>query len=108
MQAAMPTAAASAFMARFGLRYPIMQAPYGGPALAAAISNAGALGTVSLWVGTEDAVRERVKTLCASTSQLFAVNYVLAFEPRSLPAALDEGARLVHFSWGLPSRSLAS
>jgi len=44
MQAVMPTAAASAFMARFGLRYPIMQAPYGGPVLAAAISNAGALG----------------------------------------------------------------
>jgi nitronate monooxygenase len=90
-------------MARFGLRYPIMQAPYGGPALAAAISNAGALGTVSLWVGTDDQARERVKTLRAATRQLFAVNYVLTFEPRSLPAALDAGAPIVHFSWGLPS-----
>jgi nitronate monooxygenase len=107
MQAAMPTAAASAFMARFGLRYPIMQAPYGGPALAAAISNAGALGTVSLWVGSEDAARERVQTMRQSTTQLFAVNYVLSFEPRSLPAALDAGAPAVHFSWGVPPPAMA-
>jgi nitronate monooxygenase len=95
-------------MARFGLRYPIMQAPYGGPALAAAISNAGALGTVSLWVGTEDQARDRVKTLRAATRQIFAVNYVLTFEPRSLPAALDAGAPIVHFSWGLPSPSMVA
>jgi nitronate monooxygenase len=107
MHAAIPTAAAT-FMARFGLHYPIMQAPYGGPGLAAAISNAGALGTVSLWVGTEDAARDRVKTLRAATTQPFAVNYVLAFEPRSLPAALDAGAPIVHFSWGLPSPTLAA
>jgi nitronate monooxygenase len=108
MQAAMPTAAASAFMARFGLRYPIMQAPYGGPALAAAISNAGALGTVSLWVGTEEAARERVQTMRQTTAHLFAVNYVLSFEPRSLPAALDAGAPVVHFSWGIPSAAAAA
>jgi nitronate monooxygenase len=108
MQAAMPTAAASAFMARFGLRYPIMQAPYGGPALAAAISNAGALGTVSLWVGTEATARERVETMRQTTAQLFAVNYVLSFEPRSLPAALDAGAPVVHFSWGIPSAAMAA
>src|SRR4051812_5560866 len=108
MQAAMPTAAASAFMARFGLRYPIMQAPYSGPALAAAISNAGALGTVSLWVGTEDAARERVQTMRQSTTQVFAVNYVLSFEPRSLPAALDAGAPVVHFSWGVPPPAMAA
>jgi nitronate monooxygenase len=108
MQAVMPTAAASAFMARFGLRYPIMQAPYGGPVLAAAISNAGALGNVSLWVGTEEAARERVQLMRQSTAQLFAVNYVLSFEPRSLPAALDAGAPLVHFSWGVPPAAMAA
>ena len=104
----MPTPAASAFMARFGLRYPIMQAPYGGPVLAAAISNAGALGTVSLWVGTEETARERVQTMRQSTAQLFAVNYVLSFEPRSLPVALDAGAPVVHFSWGIPSATVVA
>jgi nitronate monooxygenase len=108
MHAVMPTAAASAFMARFGLRYPIMQAPYGGPALAAAISNAGALGTVSLWVGTGEAARERVQTMRQSTAQLFAVNYVLSFEPRSLPTALDAGAPIVHFSWGVPTAAMTT
>ena len=108
MHTTVPTAAASAFMARFGLRYPIMQAPYGGPALAAAISNAGALGTVSLWLGTEEQARERVRTLRAATTQPFAVNYVLTFEPQSLPAALDAGAPIVHFSWGVPTQSVAA
>jgi len=106
MPVTLPTAAASSFMTRFGLRYPIMQAPYGGPALAAAISNAGALGTVSLWVGNEDAARERVTALRAMTPHPFAVNYVLTFEPQSLPAALDAGAPIVHFSWGLPSSAM--
>jgi nitronate monooxygenase len=43
-----------------------------------------------------------------STTQLFAVNYVLSFEPRSLPAALDAGAPVVHFSWGVPPASMAA
>jgi hypothetical protein len=51
---AMPTPQAKALMALFGLRYPIFQGPYGGPVLATAISNAGALGHVALWRRTPE------------------------------------------------------
>src|SRR5687767_7802719 len=73
-----------AFMEVFGLRYPIFAGPYGGPALASAISNAGAMGTIALWGHTPDAARDSVARLRSQTKRPFAVNYVLAFEPRSL------------------------
>jgi nitronate monooxygenase len=47
-------------IARLGLRYPIIQAPMAGtstPSLAAAVSNAGGLG--SLGLGSVDAVKGR-------------------------------------------------
>jgi nitronate monooxygenase len=42
----------SAMCERLGIAIPIIQAPMGGavgPALAAAVSNAGGLGTLALW-----------------------------------------------------------
>jgi nitronate monooxygenase len=89
-------------MALFGLRYPIVQAPAGGAELAAAISNAGGLGHIALWGGTQENAADTVKSLRNQTKQPFVVNYVLTFEPRSLPAALEAGAPVVQFSWGIP------
>jgi len=103
-----PTPRAKALMALFGLRYPIFQAPYGGPALASAISSAGAMGAVALWPTTPEVARETVTQMRSQTRQPFIVNYVLSFEPRSLPAALDAGAPVVQFSWGLPSKELVA
>ena len=99
----LPTARAKAFMALFDLRYPIVQAPAGGADLAAAISNAGGLGHIALWGGTQDTAAENVSNLRKQTKRPFVVNYVLSFEPRSLPAALDAGAPIVQFSWGVPN-----
>jgi nitronate monooxygenase len=42
----------------------------------------------------------RVKQMRAATRRLFQVNFVLAFPPRVLAAALDAGAPVVTFSWG--------
>jgi len=100
----MPTARARAFMALFGLKYPIVQAPAGGADLAAAVSNAGALGHIALWGGTQDTAAQNVSNLRKQTSRPFVVNYVLSFEPRSLASALDAGAPIVQFSWGIPTR----
>jgi len=105
---AMPTERAKQFMARFGLRYPIVQAPAGGPELAAAISNAGGMGHIALWGGTQASARDSVTNLRKQTSQRFVVNYVLTFEPRSLPDALDAGAPVVQFSWGIPTQAMVS
>ena len=38
------------------------------------------------------------------TSRPIAANFVLAFEPVALPAALELGVEFVTFSWGLPGR----
>lgn len=36
------------------------------------------------------------------------MNYVLAFDPQSLPAALEAGAPVVGFAWGLPTKEIVS
>lgn len=100
----MPTPSAKALMEFFGLRYPIFQGPAGGPSLASAMSNAGALGHVGLWMVTPEVARTIVTQIRNQTKQPFIVNYLLSFEPRSLPAALDAGAPIVQFSWGLPTK----
>ena len=105
---AMPTPRAKALMEFFGVRYPIFQGPYGGPALASAISNAGAVGHVALWSTTPEVARAIVTQIRSQTKQPFIVNYVLSFEPRSLPAALDAGAPVVQFSWGLPAKDVVT
>ena len=100
-----PTARAEAFMSLFGLKYPIVQAPAGGAELAAAISNAGALGHIALWAGAQNdaAAANAVKSLRDQTTRSFVGNYVLTFEPRSLAAAVNAGLPIVQFSWGIPS-----
>lgn len=87
------------------LEVPILQAPIGSTAgvdLAAAVSEAGGLGALALtWMTPADAglwVRE----IRRRTAKPFQVNFVLAFEPKALPAALEAGAPVVTFSWGMP------
>ena len=104
----MPTGRASALMAAFGLRYPILCAGMGTsstPELAIAVSNGGglgALGTGSV-APSADVVRQRVSQTKSGTSRPFAVNYLLAFDPVTLPVALDAGAPIIQFAWGIPT-----
>jgi NAD(P)H-dependent flavin oxidoreductase YrpB (nitropropane dioxygenase family) len=105
----LPTAEASALMAAFGLRYPIFCAGMGTagtPELAIAVSNGGALGAIGTGSGTArsaDVVRQRVSRTKSGTNQPFAVNYLLAFDPLTLPLALDLGAPIIQFAWGIPT-----
>lgn len=83
----------------------IIQAPIGSLAsdtLAAAVSNAGGLGSLALTWTDRATARERLRVLRAKTSRPVAANFVLAFEPIALPAALEAGVEVVTFSWGLP------
>jgi nitronate monooxygenase len=89
-----------------GIEAPIVQAPIGGasvPALAAAVSEAGALGTVALsWTKPEDiaAILDDVR---ARTSKPFHVNILLEWPPEErLEAALTAGAGIVSLAWGDP------
>ncbi len=94
------------FMALFGLRYPIVQAALagvGGPELAVAVAEAGALGSLALTRESPDAAERLVGQVKAATRGAFYVNYVLRAEPPSLARALEARPPGVLFSWGMPT-----
>ena len=86
-----------------GIEQPIVQAPMAAiPGLAAAVSNAGALGMVTLtWSDDAGAV---VRETAALTARPFGGNFVLTEDHhRRLDQALEAGLRIVSFMWGDPS-----
>ena len=86
-----------------GIDWPVVQAPMAAvPGLAAAVSNAGALGMVTLtWSDDAGAV---VRETAARTARPFGGNLVLTEDHhRRLDQALDAGLRIVSFMWGDPS-----
>jgi NAD(P)H-dependent flavin oxidoreductase YrpB (nitropropane dioxygenase family) len=86
-----------------GIERPIVQAPMAAvPRLAAAVSNAGALGMVTLtWSDDAGAV---VRETAALTTRPFGGNFVLTEDHHHrLDQALDAGLRIVSFMWGDPS-----
>jgi NAD(P)H-dependent flavin oxidoreductase YrpB (nitropropane dioxygenase family) len=97
----------SAMCERLGIEIPIIQAPMGGavgPALAAAVSNAGGLGTLALWGADIDTLRRQVRETQALTSKPFAVNLNLEFpQEERLEACLQEGVPIISFFWREPS-----
>lgn len=97
---------ARAFVGAMGIRYPIVQAVFGGgtPELAAAVAEAGGLGGMGLSWSPEAEVRDHVQRTRALTKFPFAVGYVLTFGANTLPVALDAGAPVIQFSFGIPSR----
>lgn len=97
----------TSFCRLIGIDLPIVQAPIGGistPALAAAVSRAGGLGTLSItWREPAD-LRRLLQDTAARTSKPIAVNLVLEWDPRErLAIALNEGVKIVSFTWGDPS-----
>lgn len=110
--ASMPTSRANALMTLFGLKYPISNAGMGTaaiPELAIAVSNAGGLGSVGTGVGASaESVRQRVSRTKSGTTRPFAVNYLLAFDPVTLPVALDAGAPIIQFAWGIPTAEMVA
>ena len=85
-----------------GIERPIVQAPMAAiPGLAAAVSNAGALGMLTLtWSDDAGAV---VRETAALTGRPFGGNLVLTEDHhRRLDQALEAGLRIVSFMWGDP------
>jgi len=89
-------------------RLPVMQAPVGPaatPELVHAVTDAGGLGTLAASWTPLSALREEVRWLRAALEAPFCVNLVLAFEQRErLELALDEGADVISFSWGVDAQ----
>ncbi|MEZ5920534.1 MAG: nitronate monooxygenase [Parvularculaceae bacterium] len=62
----------------FGIDYPVIQAPMAGvstPALAAAVSNAGALGSVGVGAAGPDGARKMMREIRALTNKPYHVNF---------------------------------
>ncbi len=79
----------TSFLARLGIELPILQAPMAGvstPALAGAVSNAGALGAIG--VGATDAAgaRTMIGEVRAATARPFHVNVFVHRPPKPHPA----------------------
>jgi nitronate monooxygenase len=94
-----------------GIELPLIQAPIGSATsveLAAAVSGAGALGTLAVSWRSERQIREMLGRLRASTDRAWGVNLVLEWDQRArLEACLEEGARIVSFFWGDPRPYIA-
>ena len=92
---------------RLGIEIPIIQAPMGGaagPALAAAVSNAGGLGTLALWGADIQALRKQIRETRALTAKPFAVNLNLEFpQEERLDVCLQEGVPVISLFWRDPS-----
>jgi nitronate monooxygenase len=94
-----------------GVELPLIQAPIGSATsveLAAAVSQAGALGTLAMSWRSERQIRQLLARLRDSTDRSWAVNLVLEWDQRArLEACLEEGARIVSFFWGDPGPYIA-
>ena len=92
---------------QLGIEIPIIQAPMGGavgPRLAAAVSNAGALGTLALWIADIETLRGQVRETRSLTSKPFAVNLNMEFpQEERLEACLQESVPIISFFWRDPS-----
>lgn len=89
---------------RLGIEVPIVQAPMGGAAgakLAAAVCNAGGLGTLPLWTLDADGLKAEIAALRALTDRPFAANLNLRFpQAERLDLCLAARAPVVSFFWG--------
>ena len=73
---------------RLGLALPIVQAPMAGtatPALAAAVSNAGGLGSLGLAATDAHGARAMIESLRAQTDKAFNLNVFVHATPRPDP-----------------------
>ncbi len=77
-----------ALMELLGIEVPIIQAPMAGvstPEMAAAVSNAGALGSIGVGASDAEGARAMIKALRARTTRSFNVNVFCHRPARSLP-----------------------
>jgi NAD(P)H-dependent flavin oxidoreductase YrpB (nitropropane dioxygenase family) len=95
------------FCRALGLTAPVVQAPIGSaatPKLAAAVSNAGGLGMLSLtWTPTAS-VRDRIRAARELTDRPLGVNLVLEWDQHErLRLCVAESVSLVSTFWGDPA-----
>jgi nitronate monooxygenase len=104
------------FTERFGVDHPIMAAPMGGLSdarLAAAVSAAGALGSLQALHPTKPAawVVEQIEETRAATDRPFAVGFItdfICFEPTRFDAVIEARVPAIALSFGAPGPYIAA
>lgn len=90
-----------------GVPLPIVQAPIGGmatPELAAAVSEAGGLGMISLTWSEPEEIDEALARMRALTDKPFGVNLILHWpQEERIRRCLDAGVRIISLFWGDPA-----
>ena len=98
----------TAFCDLFGIELPIIQAPIASatcPELAAAVSNSGGLGMLSVTWRQPEEIRTVIRKTRALTQKPFGVNLVLETDMHDrLNICLEEGVKIVSLFWGEPAR----
>jgi len=90
----------NALLNKLGIRSPIIQAPMAGfstPAMAAAVSNAGALGSLALGTIDAETARKLIRETCALTDRPFNVNLFC-----HAPAGADPAREAAWLEWLAP------
>ena len=80
--------AVARFLEQLGIRVPLVQAPMAGvstPALAAAVSNAGALGSIAVGAADVAGARAMIREVRASTDRAFNLNLFCHRPPPRAP-----------------------
>jgi NAD(P)H-dependent flavin oxidoreductase YrpB (nitropropane dioxygenase family) len=94
------TSLATDFTSLAGIDFPIVQAPIGSattPELAAAVSNAGGLGLLSLTWRSPNEARELIRQTKELTDRPFGINLVLLWDVADrLAIALEEGVPVIY------------
>jgi len=105
---------ATALSAKLGIDHPLIQAGMGveaGARLAAAVSNAGALGTIGSIGGTTERLAREIRACRATTGRPFAANVVTwpwaPFAMELIEVVLAERPPVVTLSFGDPLPGLA-
>ncbi len=98
-------------LARLGIEFPILLSPMAGgpgsPELAAAVSNAGGLGSIGVAYLTPDQIAAEIRRVREKTSRPFNVNLFAGGFPDAAPsfdpAPMLEILSEIHRAWGLPA-----
>ncbi|HET9929746.1 MAG TPA: nitronate monooxygenase, partial [Polyangiaceae bacterium] len=97
----------SDFAGTVGTRLPLANAPIGTascPELAAAVSNAGALGMMAVSFLSPSGVRAAIRRVRELTDRPFAANLLLEWDQHErLEVCLEEGVELISLFWGDPA-----
>lgn len=92
---------------RLAITYPVVQAPIGSASsaeLAAAVSEAGGLGSLSITWRADDEIRRILRHVADRTARPIAANVVLVWPPEvKIALALEAGISAVWTFWGDPA-----